>query len=613
LLDVAQAFERFKGKVVAVWSDQPKRDQKKLRELLGYDVRVYGDIFHWEKHVLEAVKAGDLKASFARELSLALLQPVAKDVVALEQRLVAKGMAAAEARAKCLDIYYLRNQSSVRKRQVSKVEALQNLEALSNKYADKDMFQATFYKAWAALKAKVAGEFYELDPSHELFINVGTADEPKWYACRGTGNAESWHHVVDKMVIANYGLELQSACYLLAINAWNHDKEVRVLKKLVLEFTADLARLNQLTQLADDLVRLKVMDEDTRANLPYADHQIVPPTDAKVVGMHAAKSETSLGKAIKLYFDDVGDESLFPRFKGRDEDVAMFDDVEARALTTTGRKLVEAMFESMLYIKPAIRKKLAQADSDSALVYSLVHENGVLESLDIPGMTLSFNGHALKAIDVCREAERDKNEQPSIDVLGISFFACDLLPTAPDFVKNHIAQVVKSRVMRKQLPQNYQAQLLPVRPAPPAHAGVDGGSLALPKPIVPDPLAVIAPPNLVGVAPQRINQAPGYGFKRSAAQAELESDTVAAPKRVHAPCPHCPEKKHCDEAHRSSCPFWLWQREPGVSQPPRNKDASGARPNKLQAWKRAYAELSRSARLSICQKYGCEQTHDEWV
>jgi len=119
----------------------------------------------------------------------------------------------------------------------------------------------------------------------------------------------------------------------------------------------------------------------------------------------------------------------------------------------------------------------------------------------------------------------------------------------------------------------------------------------------------------VGVNPALVNNAPGYGVGRTAGtwDAEMVDVSLAETLRAQAPCAHCPFVTRCDATHKAECPFWLWQREPGVSQPSRTKGADGKVPNKSQAWVRAYLALSRAARLSICARHGCALPHAEWL
>jgi len=615
LAEAHSAFARFVG-VKMVWTDNPVKDANVLRrELPHKPLHVYGDVFHWEKRVNDAVKAGDLKASFARELSQALLCPVAEDVQALETRLVRHGMDAAEARAKCLDYYYLRSESSVRKRQYPKAVALQRLHDVHVKYSGQAMFHSTFTSVWDSLLSKVGGEFYELHDGDELYINIGTVEKPVWVSARSTSHVESWHHVVNKMDIATYGLVLQEACYVLCIGAWNHGKVVRILKKRVLEFTTDLCRLNELVVAANKLRDMKLMSDVARASLPYVDHQIVPPCKEKIVGMFAGKSETSASKALTLFLDKDGDETLFTRYHGADEDVPALEEATPRDLTSTGRELVGAMFVSSLFLKSSVAKKLATQPKDRAHVFAFIHENGVTESIDLAAMTLSFNTIAFDAMSSCIIAKRNNTAPPSVCKYGVVVDPAGLHITAPSFVHDHIANMVKSSVMRRVVPQNYGPVALAVVTAPPAVASIDGGALALPVHVVTDTARVVVAPNLVGVNPALVNNAPGYGVGRTAGtwDAEMVDVSLAETLRAQAPCAHCPFVTRCDATHKAECPFWLWQREPGVSQPSRTKGADGKVPNKSQAWVRAYLALSRAARLSICARHGCALPHAEWL
>ena len=48
--------------------------------------------------------------------------------------------------------------------------------------------------------------------------------------------------------------------------------------------------------------------------------------------------------------------------------------------------------------------------------------------------------------------------------------------------------------------------------------------------------------------------------------------------RRNFPCTHCPAVELCDKQHKTTCPYWLWQNEEGVSQPSRAKDETGKVP-----------------------------------
>ena len=132
-------------------------------------------------------------------------------------------------------------------------------------------------------------------------------------------------------------------------------------------------------------------------------------------------------------------------------------------------------------------------------------------------------------------------------------------------------------MLQKELPSNYGRALLPVLPAPASSTSVDGGAVPLPKHDVPNVLATFAPPNLAGVASARVNYAAGYGIGHTADDEAEEAPQTAMPRR-NFPCTHCPAVELCDKQHKTTCPYWLWQNEEGVSQPSRAKDETGKVP-----------------------------------
>jgi len=177
LNDAQTHFERIKNDgLLCVETDHVRKDKLLLKKLLGPNIRVYGDIFHWMKCLLESVKAGDLFASFALELSYCFLVPVDTDVIEVERRLVDGGMPADEARRKCLDKYFIRKRHDVRRRKLPKKVCLERLEALHKRFAaEENMFVAKFHTKWASLKKKTE-EDYEVDKADELFVNIGTGE-----------------------------------------------------------------------------------------------------------------------------------------------------------------------------------------------------------------------------------------------------------------------------------------------------------------------------------------------------------------------------------------------------------------------------------------------------
>jgi len=622
LNDAQTHFERIKNDgLLCVETDHVRKDKLLLKKLLGPNIRVYGDIFHWMKCLLESVKAGDLFASFALELSYCFLVPVAADVIEVERRLIDGGMPAEEARTRCLDKYFIRKRHDVRRRKLPKKDCLVRLETLHKRFAGmENMFLSTFHTKWASLMKKTE-EDYEVDEADELFVNIGTGEQPHWIAVRGTNGTESFHNVLDKMKIGNYGVNLQNACYVLGIGAWNHSKQKVMCKKKVLEHVTDITMLNELAKRSLALRNLNVFDVafDT---LPYADFRPIPPSDSLFVGVFAGANETNVREAFDLFSDKDGDVSAFPRFKGSDEELTLLGDVEPRDLISSGRHLITAMMESALFYVLSVKKKIAKASMDQAQVWLLLHENSIMNSIDLHAMTLSFNGYAFEAMNDCLGAEQAKLPVPRMIKYGITFPANDLFPTAPAHVKEHLENVIKSKVIRAKLPSKYVDTTMPVVSAPPAKACVDGGALPLPKHVVSDPRSLVAPKNLARVCPETINDQHGHGsIKRrrvnpASTLAASTSMTVAAPTpttRSLFECPHCPTVFRASKRHEESCPFRLWKKEPGVSRPPRAFDESlGRKRNANEAWRISYMSMANSTRRAICRKHGCMRTHEEW-
>jgi hypothetical protein len=82
---------------------------------------------------------------------------VEPDIVDLQRRLIEDGMAPDEAQTKCLNKYWMRERSDVRRRKVSKTTCLANLSALLSNWIGKGIFHNNIMKVREPLLKKVEG------------------------------------------------------------------------------------------------------------------------------------------------------------------------------------------------------------------------------------------------------------------------------------------------------------------------------------------------------------------------------------------------------------------------------------------------------------------------
>jgi hypothetical protein len=234
-------------KIVAVFSDQPDKDERTLRDILGEpELKVLLDVYH-AIHDLSTVAPAKhpYYRPYVRELSEAFMHRVDVDVALVmaklrehddrertRQGLMAMTDAEKDAREtrlhRTIQGSRRRFQHSIRRITPERTVMKTSLQAIQAKYSVSELLKPGAAKKFQSMYKKIAAGYVSDQPLVEANLrhkNIGTADNPHYLSLSTTSKQESVHRYLNKTVMGTNNMSTFTIKMLKAVTYSNMQKE----------------------------------------------------------------------------------------------------------------------------------------------------------------------------------------------------------------------------------------------------------------------------------------------------------------------------------------------------------------------------------------------------